>query len=153
MLDSNSVKKKIHNVCIIKINEKIANLESNLISIQEAKNNETKSSVGDKYETGRAMMQMEEDKIKIQLNQAKSIKNTLQNIKPDTEKSKVALGSLIITNQGNYYVSVALGKIELDEKTYFCISTKAPILQKLIGKQKGDKISFNGNSISIQDIY
>lgn len=153
MPDSDSIKQKIYDFCVITIQKKIAHLEKNLNSIKEAKNNETKSSVGDKYETGRAMMQIEEDKIKTQLAQSNIIKNTLQKINPDIKKDKVELGSLVMTNQGNYYISVALGKIDIEEKTYFCLSTKAPIFQKLIGKQKGDELSFNGNNILIQEVY
>lgn len=152
MLNSTSIKKELYQLCIIQIHERIEALESNLKSIQEARNNETKSSVGDKYETGRAMMQMEEDKMKMQLSQANLINNTLQRIEPDFKSNQVEQGSLIITNQGNYYISVALGKMELNGETYFCISTKAPIVQKMRGKKKGEFFTLNGKEIEIKEV-
>lgn len=153
MLHSTSIKKELYKLCVIQIHEQIDALESNLKSIQEARNNETKSSVGDKYETGRAMMQLEEDKMKMQLSQANIINNTLQRIEPDAKSNQVEQGSLVMTSQGNYYISVALGKMELEGETYFCISTDAPILQQMRGKQKGDFFILGDKNIEIKHIY
>ena len=51
-----------------KLSEKIDNLER-LIAETRASNNETKSSMGDKYETTREMVQQEINNLQIQLNE------------------------------------------------------------------------------------
>ena len=54
--------------CTTNLKEQEEQLRQNLQSIKDSRNNETKSSAGDKFETGRAMMQAEEDKLSGQLN-------------------------------------------------------------------------------------
>ena len=54
-------------ISLIKIilNEKISNLNKDINSLKESQKNDTKSSMGDKYETGRAMIQLELEKLSI----------------------------------------------------------------------------------------
>ena len=121
-------------------------------SIAESKLNETKSSAGDKYETGRAMMQMEQDKISSQLDQLMTTKNHLKLISPDLMSDAVKLGTLAITDIGNFYISVSLGKVIVDEQEYYAISPAAPLSKVLTGKRVGDSISFRDRRYRILEI-
>ncbi len=147
------VKIALHHICTLRVQTQTAELQKSLASLAEARNNETKSSVGDKYETGRAMVQIEEAKAQKQLAQARQIQHQLTQIDPRKTFHQAQLGSLVITNQGKYFISVALGKVALDEQTYYCISAQAPISQLLLQKQAGEKIILNGREIEIQEVY
>lgn len=68
----------------------------------EARDNDSKSSVGDKYETNRAMMQIELEKNNRQLAQYLKQKKELSDIDINKTFDKVEFGSLVLTNQGNY---------------------------------------------------
>lgn len=153
MFNSRAIKQSLHNYCSLHLKERIESLESALTTIEEARNNETKSSVGDRYETGRAMMQQEEEKYHAQLANAIHLSHQLGRIDPDHGYDRVVSGSLVITTAGKYFMAVGLGKIKLDEGLYYAISVEAPISQAMLGKRKGDRLHFNQKQIEILDIF
>ena len=127
-------------------------LKEYIDAIHQSKNLETKSSAGDKYETGRAMMQLELDKINVQQAQVQQTYRQLLQIQLEDASDTVRLGSLVTTTNRRYFISVGLGKIEQDGLSYFCISPQAPIGQLLMGKAVGDRIHFNGQEDEILGI-
>ena len=108
----------MYKVCLEKTEETIAAISKALKSIEEARNNETKSSAGDKYETGRAMMQIEEDNNSRQLIQAVQLKTQLQKIVLNKKPVKVELGSIVTTNRSAYFISIGLGEIEFETQSW-----------------------------------
>lgn len=114
---------------------------------------EGKSSAGDKYETGRAMMHLEEEKYGQQLMNANRVRNLLNAINPASTSEKVRLGSVVITTLGNYFISISAGRIPVGEQKYFAISPQAPLAQELWGKQAGDTVMFNDKPVLIQEVF
>ncbi len=135
------------------LDKKIEALEQYIESAKESRDNETKSSVGDKYETGRAMAQMELDKNQTQLTQIQNQKNELLKIDASKKYDQSEFGAIIITNLGNYFLSIGIGKIDLENESCFCISASSPIGQQLLNKSAGDLFFFNGKEISIKEIF
>ena len=146
------IKQKLYQICEKDIDDKIAMIEQNIASIIDSRNNETKSSAGDKYETGRAMMQMEEGKNKSQLMQLKTTKNELLQIKNKHNIEEINAGSLVETNKGIFYISIGLGKVKIDDAMYYCISNTSPISLILRGKRVGDEVVFNQMNYNIWSI-
>lgn len=147
-----SLKQQIYQACLAQLAAKIADLQAIITSINESKNNETKSSAGDKYETGRAMMQMEEDKITAQLELAQQQHSQLRHLPVGASSATVCLGSLVRTNQRCYFLSVSLGKVVVANQPYFCLSPEAPVGQLLFGKTVGDVISFRGQREEVLEV-
>ncbi len=108
---------------------------------------ETKSSVGDKHETGRAMLQLEMEKASQQLSSINLMKSVLNKISTDIVADVIYLGSLIVTDKATYYLAISAGKITIDSYDYFAVSTNSPIGQQLLGKRVGDRIPFNNETI------
>lgn len=135
------------------IDQKIAVSEKLMNDAQESANNETKSSAGDKFETGRAMMHMERDKNAHILSEAKKLEMFLNQIDADRVFDQVAFGSVVETSLGNYFISIAAGRIKVDEKKYFAISPQAPLAMELMHKKIGDTVSFNDNPLKILDVF
>lgn len=152
MINKIQIKEALQKACEEETEKRINTIEKNLQSIAESRNNETKSSVGDKYETGRAMLQIEEENSKTQLSQALQVKHQLSKINWRKESQIVELGSLVTTTNGQYYVSIGLGKVTLKNHHYYCISASSPIGQKMMNKAAGDEIEFNGSRIKIAQI-
>ena len=75
------------------LEQKIKIAEESISCIQEARNNETKSSAGDKYETSRAMMQAELDKQNILLQQFIQQKNVFLKIQKQNHLRKLILAA------------------------------------------------------------
>src|SRR6478609_11532726 len=65
-----SLRQKLFNACVEYVNLRIDTSKQAMADAQESANAEEKSSAGDKYETGRAMMQIERDKAAQQLHEA-----------------------------------------------------------------------------------
>jgi transcription elongation GreA/GreB family factor len=146
------IKSKLYNFCITTIEEKLRVINSVLNSAQTSANHETKSTAGDKHDTARAMAHLESEKNAKQLAEINKLKKVLPYLKDHKSKETVDLGSLVITSNGNYYLSISLGKTELNNNTYFLISAVTPIGKLLTGKKVGDSIQFNGKPIIIEGI-
>jgi len=148
----NNIKQEIHKICSETVEEKIKSMQGRLDSLNESMKNETKSSVGDKYETGRAMIHIQKDQIMKQLSEALELRTKLTQVNPSKKSAKVALGSLVVCNSGNYYISVGLGKIVFDKQVYFAISVISPIGKLLLNKEVGDEVSFRGKGIEVLEL-
>ena len=121
-------------------------------SAKESRNSDTKSSAGDKYETGRAMMQIEIEKNEVQLSKINSQLNELSRVNHLIDYKKVEYGSLIETNRGIYFIAIGLGKIEVNKQEYYSISLASPIGQLLKDKHIEDDVEFQGREYIIRDI-
>lgn len=144
-----NTKQQLHQHCLQLLEERIRELEAAVNAVRESRNNETKSSAGDKYETGRAMMQQEEDKVLARMDNARQMRLQLQQLDPSTSTDQIGLGSLVQTDQRYYYLSVSLGKVVQGGTIYFCVSAEAPISKGLWGKIAGDELELNGRKESI----
>ena len=116
---------------------------------QLAANEETKSSAGDKYETGRAMMHLEQEKLASQRAATQHLKKMLDQIDPNRTVSPVGLGSLVQTNRGWFFVAVGIGQVEVEGESCFVISPAAPLGKALWGRQPGEIVLVNGQATEI----
>lgn len=144
-------KTEILNLVQEKISEKIRNLER-LISETRESNNETKSSMGDKYETGREMVQQEINNLQIQLNENMKSETLLKTINPVPHKT-VGFGSIVETEKGRFFIAVSLGEITFSGEKIFVISTESPLGKAMHGKKEGEKIIVNGLAQSVMGIW
>ncbi|WP_020527232.1 hypothetical protein [Flexithrix dorotheae] len=143
------VKERLFKSCQDYVLERIDYIKKAMEAAQAAANEEGKSSAGDKYETGRAMMQLERDKNAGQLAEAMKLQQVLSQFSPQQKFTKSGLGALVETNQGKYYLSISIGKIVFDGNEYFAISPGSPIGVKLSNLEKGDSINFNNKVYEI----
>ncbi|MBT8317724.1 MAG: 3-oxoacyl-ACP synthase [Lutibacter sp.] len=137
------IKKKLYEACLLFVEEKSHTVVSIIESNKKALFSETKSSAGDKHETGRAMLQLEMEKASQQLASIVEMKETLAKIPTKKTSEIICLGSLIQTTKANYYLTISVGKITIENKDYFAVSIDSPIGKQLLGKKNGDFIAFN----------
>ena len=135
------LKYKVYKACLQHLTSNFKTLTDRLKSITEGLRNETKSSAGDKHENGRAMMHLEIEKMSQQMKVLNGMKRTMEQIDLKKESSTVALGSLVKTTKGDYYVAISAGKIEVDDYSCFAISAASPLGQEMLGKRAGDHIA------------
>lgn len=146
-------KKKVYRHALDQVEERIVELEKQLDRLMESKESETKSSMGDKYETGATMIQIDEEKVREQLNRNRSVKVDLEQLVLDNAYSQVHKGNLVKTDKGVYFVGIGLGQIKIDGQPCFCVSTAAPMGQALLGSKVGDEVNYNASKIIVQAIY
>jgi transcription elongation GreA/GreB family factor len=132
--------------------ERITRLKIEIKKTQSSANEETKSSAGDKYETGRAMAQLEIEKNTTQLREAERLQGMLQAIHKDLVSEIIIPGSLVTTSNGMFYISISIGLIEIDKTPYFIVAPDSPIGKLFMGKKVDDTVSWNSNVYAIQTI-
>lgn len=148
----NQIKKELLQQLQSLVNDKITTAQAMIAIAKESKNNETKSTAGDKYETGRAMMQAEQEKSEVRLGEAQRLNTILSTIDISTITSSVQLGSLVTTDRGNYFVSIGLGKLKVNGTTYYSLSPAAPIGKLLMGKSVDDTFVYNNIEQTLLEI-
>ncbi|WP_425235021.1 3-oxoacyl-ACP synthase [Ulvibacterium sp.] len=145
-------KKDLFEFCETFVTDRIARVRKNMVDIQEALTSETKSSAGDKHETGRAMLQLEREKLGHQLAQAEGMKLVLTRVLLQENIQIIGLGSCAITSKGNYFLAISAGVYVNKDISIFCISMGTPIGKLLFGKRIGDVVVFQGEKIEILEI-
>ena len=147
-----TLKQKIHAHFCKTIYAKITLLQQTLADLKESGANETKSTAGDKHETALAMLQIEQANTRAQLQETQVQKTVLEKISNVTNTTKIVQGSLVKTNKGYFYISVALGKILVDDVTVIAISPQSPLGAKLMGLNIHESVEINGNVYLIEEI-
>lgn len=138
-----------HEACLLSLTRRADELQASLKGFQDAANEETKSSAGDKYETGRAMMHLEKEKVATQLDQVFKQQKVMHQISPQKSSDKIQLGSFLETTFGYFYLSVSLGAIKAGEKQVMCISPVSPLGKAFLDKSSNDSVTFNGRVYQI----
>ena len=154
MIDENlkKVKHALFSYCTIFIENRIASAQKAIKSAQESANQDSKSSMGDKYETGRAMAQLEIEKNTIQLAEAIKMKKQLETIPKEQFGNKIKNGSLVLTNNGNYFLAISAGKIEIDGIIYFALSSASPLGAKILNLEEGNSFDFGGKQFVLKTV-
>ncbi|MEM1003158.1 MAG: 3-oxoacyl-ACP synthase [Bacteroidota bacterium] len=134
------------------LNARLSRIQKTINDIETSLNSETKSTAGDKHETGRAMLQLEREKAGAQLKDLQRQQEVLGRIQIEIKSERVALGSLVITNKASYFMSTSLGEIKFENQIIYAISLQSPIGQLLMGKSVGDITNFRGVDIQIDKI-
>ncbi len=147
------IKQQLYAYCQQWVDNKIALAQSEINSAQASANEETKSSAGDKYETARAMAQLEIEKSTNQLSEAGKLKRVLNEFSAEIETTKTQLGGLIQTDNGWFYISLSAGQVILDDVAYICLSPVSPLGARMLNLEPGEKFSFNNKSYHIQAVY
>jgi len=142
----------VYHKILEELDRKIEVIRASITSAKDSRNNDTKSSAGDKYETGREMMQIEIEKNEVLLSQTAKQRKELARIDITEEFNKVAFGSLVVTDKGTYFISIGIGKIQIDDQTCYAISLASPIGGLLKDKAVGDEVQFQGRAFSIKAI-
>ncbi|HQW93537.1 MAG TPA: hypothetical protein PKY28_10580 [Ferruginibacter sp.] len=146
------LKQKIYDHYLQKINDRITQLQQVLADLKESGSNETKSTAGDKHETALAMLQIEQANTRSQLQEVSDQKVKLEKIDPALSAIVIVHGSLVKTNRGYLFISIAAGKITIDHSTVIALSPQSPLGQKLMGLKAGEKAAINNTVYIIEHI-
>ena len=149
----NKIKEEAILLAIKQTKEKIEGLKKEVAALNAASEADTKSSMGDKYETGREMIQQERAKIALQLADFEKqlrLLNTVNDLGTASIET-VQAGSLVVTNKANYLLSTAIGLITSNPPIFF-LSPLTPIAQQMLGLKKDAQFEFNRQKFEIKEI-
>ena len=134
------------------VQNQIAHIQEAINSAKKASNNEAKSSAGDKHETGKSLMQLEQENNAQHLLNMQSQLRVISLIKNYSPNHTVALGSLVETSNGLYFIALGIGKVEIENCPVFVISPGAPIGKLLLKKKQGASFKLGEKTVVINQI-
>ena len=141
------MKPALHAACLAYVRTRLHAARAGMAAAQESSNSETKSSAGDKYETGREMANAERDRNAAHMQQAQQLQAELGRITPDAPCDTVRPGALVSTSLGRFYISISAGKLEGSD--VFAVSPAAPVAVSLKGLRTGEQATFNGKAVRV----
>ncbi len=147
-----NIKEQLYNECVVFVENRFQTIQNTINEIQVSLTSETKSSAGDKHETGRAMLQLEREKAGNQLAEIQKTRELLSKVNISKTSKIVGLGSLVYTSNSNYFIAISAGAIKVNDDLFFAISSNTPIGQLLMGKTVGDTIVFRNQKFTIETV-
>lgn len=134
------------------LTEKIQLLKAKLNELVEDAENDSKSSAGDKHETARAMMQLEQEKLITQLSESERQLDVLSTINPEHKLDSIRTGALVETGKGILFFAIPLGRITIGKTDIMVISSQAPLAKIMLNARSNQSVSFNGTEYQIKSI-
>ncbi|WP_425637240.1 hypothetical protein ACPUEN_17525 [Algoriphagus yeomjeoni] len=149
----NTFKEKIYQTAIVQVKEKINLLKAERKAINDGILEDTKSSAGDKFETGRETMSRDLMTVENQLKQANFEFDELCRLQAIKEPSpSVQEGSLVQLGNDKYLISISLGQIAVDDQKLFMLSKNSPLGEILVGRKKNEQVEFRGKNLTITEL-
>lgn len=134
-----------------KLQLQIQDIEDQLDELLKAGAEEGKSSAGDKYETQREMIRQSRDMLDEQISRSIKMLNQLRRIPAQTQQS-VQEGALIKLSNGCFWISVPLGKLEVEDREYQLVSKDSPLFMALKNLKAGESKLFRGKKVVIEGL-
>ncbi len=147
------LKQKLLDACTEYVNTRIKKIDLAIKDLEDALKLETKCSMGDKYETGRAMLHLEFEKFSAQHAEYQKLRKTLGMIKTKKLEENVTFGSVVKTRQTNYFIAIPAGEISVENEKFYAVGASAPIARALMGKKRGETVTFNGRELQIKNVF
>lgn len=148
-METSLIKENLYKQCLAFIENRFQTVQNTMSEIQESLLSETKSSAGDKHETGRAMLQLEREKAGNQLAEIQKTGELLSKVDTSKTGTIVSLGSVVYTSKANYYIAISTGIVTYKNDSFYAISANTPIGQLLLSKTVGDAIKFREQQFNI----
>ena len=121
--------------------------------LQGSLEGESKSTAGDKHETGRAMVQLEMEQAAGRMHRMESMVRQWVALDPSCGRSDVRPGAVVRTDMGGFVIGVALGVFKgPDGEEWRAISSDAPLAQAMLGSRAGGTVEFRGRQWSIEAV-
>jgi transcription elongation GreA/GreB family factor len=114
---------------------------------------ETKSTAGDKHETGRAMVQREMEQAGERLARCEALCAMATRLDLDRARDEVGPGAIVVSGQARLLIGVGLGPFEVPGLGRFqAISADAPIAGVLSGATEGEVREFRSQPWTIESL-
>jgi len=138
------IKFELQQQCTELISIRLDSIQKTIKDLEASLKDETKCTSGDKHHTGRAMLQIERENAGRQLSEIEKVMRQLDMVDIENPSEVVRLGSIVKTNQATFFMSISVGKLEINGIVYLGVASNSPIGQNLLGKKKGEQFNFNG---------
>lgn len=145
-------KQRILSECFRLQKSVVENAKKAMLDAQESATDGDNNTEDKLYNSYREEMHNKRDMFARQYDLAMDDWNLLNQIVTSKEYRQAEFGALVESDGGTYFISISLGKIQVDGKSIFAVSALAPIFKTFDGKKKGDSYKFRDKSFKINDI-
>ena len=151
-MKSIELKGELLKLCKSFVQDRILNAENAMQNAQQSANSEERSTAGDKHDTARAMSHLEQEKSAKYLDEAIKLKRAFSELLKAKSSDTIDFGSLVVTNQGTYFIALSMGAVKLNDNNYFVVSPTSPVAIAFKGLKLGDTATFNGRSFVVEEV-
>ena len=151
-MTTSEIKFELQQQCTELISTRLDSIQIIIKDLEASLKDETKCTSGDKHHTGRAMLQIERENAGNQLREIEKVMRQLDMVDIENSSEVIRLGSIIETNQAAFFMSISVGKLEINEVIYLGVAPNSPIGQNLLGKKKGEQFNFNAKVYKILNV-
>jgi len=145
------LKKNIILLCNAMLQDRANNAKNAMNEMQQSANEY--GIPRDKYDSFKAQVLHKKDMFAEQYQRTLDDLELLEKINTEKISEVVEFGSIVVTNKQKMIITISLGKVQIEDETYFAISPQVPIFNEIQGLKKGDKFKFNGIEQEILDIF
>lgn len=145
-------KLKLHRTVIQQLQDSLQGIQRHMQQLIEDAANDSKSSVGDKHETTRAQVHLEQEKLSQAISNIEQQLQVMERLSVETSDS-VRSGSVVETSIGWFYVAVPNLIIDFEGNKLRCISSGSPLGKLLMQKQTSERVVMNGSDIIIRGVW
>ncbi len=150
-MDKKELKNKIINTCIAALENSAQTVRETIDElIQTASEYEGDHDLFDPFKE--ELMKKKD----LQLDQLQKYLDDIKLVRkadPKRISEKVEFGSVVITDKQKMFISAAIGKIQVENDSYYVISTQVPVYKAMQDLKAGETFSINNNKFTIKDIF
>lgn len=106
----------------------------------------------DRYDSFRAQMLRKRDMLAQQLSAIEEELSYLRQIKTGILSTKVEAGALVQLNTQTLFILAGIGKLVIDNVTFYVVSPVVPLVSAMKDLKKGDSFTFRGTNMKIVEI-
>ncbi|MCD6010732.1 MAG: 3-oxoacyl-ACP synthase [Flavipsychrobacter sp.] len=148
----NDIREQLYILCVEHLKKRETEIRAIIAEAQEAGENETKNSAGDKFETGREVLQQEIEMNLARLSELHKMQTILDRIMPAQKEPTACHGSVVYTNNGNFYLAIGAGKLKVGDTPFYAVSAESPVGSQLVGKTAGQEFALNDKKFLIEKV-
>ena len=146
-----NLKTKLFEACKSHQQKIIANLKAAMEDAQQSANEY--GSPKDRYDSYRMQLLRKKDMFGQQLEKALGEFTILKKIDLTKTHTTAGFGAVVLTSGQNIFISIGIGKLIVEGKSYYVVSLQVPVCKTLVGKKKGDITELKGKEIKINDVF
>ncbi len=150
-MDNTLLRKHLYNICLELHLDKIRHLESAMEEAEKMALEYEQS--GDDADSHKMELIGSRDMYAKQLQTEMDLLETLNKVDSTLDHRIVEFGSVVITDMQKVFISIGLGKVNVENDTFYAISLQVPFYQAMKGLRKGDTFDFRGRQVKIIDLF
>jgi len=150
-MDNLTLKKQLIEACEKIQKERIDSIKSAMDEAQQSANEY--GGPKDRYDSFRMQQLNKKDMFGNQLQKANTEFIALEKINKLKVTKRVEFGAVVMTEEQKLFISISLGKVEMNNDIYFAISPNVPLFEAMKGLKKNDTFTFRGKTSKIIDVF